>query len=200
MQPAAAHQVRNDPSVAPQRRISLTYEDRYLRRKRLTTADGFSFLVDLPETTSVRHGDAFELEDGTLIGIVAAAEELLEITAVDGGSIARIAWHVGNRHTPCQVEPDRLLIQHDHVLEDMLHRLGACVRHVTEPFEPEGGAYGLGRTHAHSHGHDAHADPNAHIPHRHAPGHHHAHDQRHTHDHEHGHTHSHARGHDHAHD
>ena len=149
-------------------KIALTYEDRYLRRKRLTAQDGTSFLVDLAETTSVRDGDAFELKDGTLIGVIAAEEPLLEITANDGANaLARLAWHIGNRHTPCQVEPDRLLIQRDHVLEDMLKKLGAQVRAVSAPFEPEGGAYGHGRTHGHSHSHDAHADPNAHIPPRH---------------------------------
>ena len=181
--------------------INLTYEDRYLRRKTLTTADGFSFLVDLPETTSVSHGDAFELEDGTLIGIVAADEDLLEITTRGGGeNLARIAWHIGNRHTPCQIEADRLLIQRDHVLEDMLAKLGATVRHVTEPFQPEGGAYGHGRTHGHSHGHDAHADPNAHIPHRHGhrdgSGHNSGHDHPHSGEHRHDHAHDHHHAHD----
>jgi urease accessory protein len=84
-----------------------------------------------------------------------------------GATLARLAWHIGNRHTPCQVEADRLLIQRDHVLEDMLTRLGAKITHIEEPFRPEIGAYGHGRTHGHSHSHDPHADPNAHIPHRH---------------------------------
>ncbi|MGB0499463.1 MAG: urease accessory protein UreE, partial [Rubricella sp.] len=44
-----------------------------------------------------------------------------------------------------------LLIGRDHVLEDMLVKLGATIRPVTEPFTPEGGAYGHGRTHSHAH-------------------------------------------------
>jgi urease accessory protein len=65
----------------------------------------------------------------------------------------RIAWHIGNRHTPCQIEADRLLIQRDHVIADMLRLIGAQVREVVEPFTPEGGAYGHGRTHGHDHSH-----------------------------------------------
>ena len=84
------------------------------------------------------------------IAIEAAPEPLLEITAPD---LTRIAWHVGNRHTPCQIEAGRLLIQPDHVIADMLARLGAVTREVLEPFTPEGGAYGHGRTHSHDHGH-----------------------------------------------
>ncbi|PJB66733.1 MAG: hypothetical protein CO095_12775 [Armatimonadetes bacterium CG_4_9_14_3_um_filter_58_7] len=75
-------------------------------------------------------------------------QQVLEITAPD---LVRIAWHVGNRHTPCQVETGRLLIQPDHVIREMLGKLGAVVREIEEPFTPEGGAYGHGRTHGHSH-------------------------------------------------
>ena len=69
-------------------------------------------------------------------------------------SLARLAWHIGNRHTPCQIGPDCLVIRQDHVLEAMLAKLGADVTHDTRPFTPEGGAYGMGRTMGHSHGHD----------------------------------------------
>lgn len=146
----------------------LTYEERYLRRKVLTSDSSMRFLVDLPDAEIVADGDAFALPDGGGITIRAAPEPLADVR---GGNLARLAWHIGNRHTPCQVEGDRLLIQRDHVLEAMLAGLGATVTHVEEPFTPEGGAYGHGRTHGHSHSHDPHADPNAHIPHRHDHGH-----------------------------
>ena len=133
--------------AVPDDTISLTYDDRFLRRKVLTTAAGESFLVDLAHTTSLNQGDAFELEDGRLIGVIAATEALLEIT----GDLTSLAWHIGNRHMPCQIEANRLLIQQDHVIRDMLEKLGANLREVSEPFTPEGGAYGHGRTHSHAH-------------------------------------------------
>jgi len=80
--------------------------------------------------------------------VIAAKEDLLEIT---GDNLTRLAWHIGNRHTPCQIEPSRLLIQRDHVLRGMLEKLGASLRDINEPFTPEGGAYGHGRTHSHAH-------------------------------------------------
>lgn len=131
--------------------IALTYEDRLVRRKRLVSAGGRDFLVDLPEVVSLNDGDAFRLDDGTEIVVRAAPEPLLEVT----GDLPRLAWHIGNRHTPCRIEPGRLLIRRDHVLADMLARLGATVREIEAPFSPEGGAYGHGRTFGHSHG-DAH--------------------------------------------
>lgn len=132
----------------PDDRVTLSYEDRFLRRKVLTSAAGLQFLVDLEATTSLNAGDVFVLSDGRTIGVEPAEEALLEITGPD---LVRLAWHIGNRHMPCQIEADRLLIQRDHVIRDMLDKLGAHLREVVEPFTPEGGAYGHGRTHSHAH-------------------------------------------------
>jgi urease accessory protein len=140
--------------------VILDHETRFLRRKRLETTAGEAFLVDLQQTANLSQGDALVLEDGRLIAVQAAEEPLLEVR---GDGLARLAWHIGNRHTPCQIEADHLLIRADPVLEDMLRRLGATVRHVVAAFRPEGGAYGHGRTMGHSHSHDqmAMAEPAA---------------------------------------
>lgn len=135
-------------------RVVLGYEDRFLRRKRLITEGGQGVLVNLPETVSAEAGDAFELLDGRLILIEAAAEPVLEVR----GDLPRLAWHIGNRHTPCEIAPDHLVIRDDHVLKAMLLQLGAQVTHAMAPFRPEGGAYGHGRTMGHDHGH-------GHVPH-----------------------------------
>ena len=153
--------------------IALDYEGRLLRRRRIAF-EGGAFLLDLPEVTSIEDGDAFVLSDGRQVVMRAAAEPVLVVR----GDLPRLAWHVGNRHTPCRIEPDRLVIRQDHVLEAMLRQLGADVAAAELPFSPEGGAYGHGRTFGHDHGH----------------GHDHAHDHAHDHDHDHGHDH----GHEHA--
>lgn len=128
--------------------VVLDYEGRFLRRKRLVSRAGLSFLVDLPETVSLDPGDAFLLEDGRLIGVDAAMEPCLRVE----GSLPRLAWHIGNRHTPCQIAEDHLLIRADHVLDGMLRGLGARVTPTMAAFAPEGGAYGHGRTMGHDHG------------------------------------------------
>ncbi len=132
----------------PADRVHLDYEGRFLRRKRLEGQGGTSFLVNLAETVSLDEGDAFELLDGRLIEVLADDEPLLEIK----GALTRLAWHIGNRHTPCQIVAEALLIRQDHVLEAMLKQLDATVRPVFAPFRPEGGAYGHGRTMGHDHG------------------------------------------------
>lgn len=139
--------------------VTLSYDARFLRRKRLETDGGVPFVIDLEKTESLDQGDALELSDGRLIKVRAAAEEVLIVT---GANLQRLAWHIGNRHTPCQIEADRLVIQNDPVIKHMLEHLDAEIIEATEPFTPEGGAYGLGRTHSHEHGHSAHDHSHAH--------------------------------------
>ncbi|MEL7345951.1 MAG: urease accessory protein UreE [Pseudomonadota bacterium] len=126
--------------------VTLGYADRLLRRKRLTTDGGGSVMVDLAKVSDLKPGMAL-ISDHGAIGIRAADESILEIT----GDIARLAWHIGNRHTPCEIYPDRLRIAPDKVLADMVRHLGGTVTELVAPFQPEGGAYGHGRTMGHSH-------------------------------------------------
>ena len=147
--------IKNVNISTPDDVITLDFEGRFLRRKRLITDSGEAFMVELPEAISLSASDAFVLEDGRIIAIQPKPEPLLKVTH---NHLLRIAWHIGNRHTPCQIEQDYLLIQKDHVLEDMLRLLGADIEKLEAPFTPEGGAYGHGRTHSHDHEHShAHA-------------------------------------------
>lgn len=147
--------------VSPADHIALDYDDRFLRRKALRSDHGLDFVVDLPKTVALAHGDALQLEDGRLVQIIAAPEPVLLIR----GDLPRLAWHIGNRHTPCQIEADHLVIRADHVLRAMLEGLGADVTETSAPFTPEGGAYGAAQVMGHSHG-----------PHDHEHGHHHHYD------------------------
>ncbi len=145
---------RDHGHEAAEDRVELTYDARFLRRKTVVMASGARLLVNLTQTTSLNHGGRLVTEDGAEIEVVAAREALLRVT---GGDLVRLAWHIGNRHTPCQVERDHLLIQNDPVIRHMLETLGATLDEVEAPFTPEGGAYGHGRTHSHDHGATAHA-------------------------------------------
>ena len=128
--------------------VVLDHDGRWVRRRVLTAVDGARLLVDLPDLVRLRDGDRLACEDGSAYAVEAAVEPLM---AVSGDRLARLAWHVGNRHAPCQVEPGRLLLRRDHVLRAMLEGLGARVEEVEAPFEPEGGAYGHGRVASHAH-------------------------------------------------
>ncbi len=128
--------------------ISLSYEERFIRRKKLKTDKGTEFLVNLKETVSVNENYCFELDNGKLIKIILKEENLIEIT---GNNLKQIIWHIGNRHLPCQIEDNRILIQNDPVIFEMISKLNGHTKKVFEKFKPEGGAYGMGRTHSHKH-------------------------------------------------
>ena len=128
--------------------IELSYDERFLRRKKLTSYNGIEFLVDLKNTISLKKDDVFKLDSGLLINVRYKIEELLEIK---GNNLMHLIWHIGNRHIPCQIEENRILIQNDKVIEEMILRLNGQTKVVLEAFDPEGGAYGIGRTHGHRH-------------------------------------------------
>jgi urease accessory protein len=144
-------------------RLILTYDERHRRRLRYVAQGGTTFLLDLPRAAVLRAGDGLRLEDGRIISVDAAPEQLLEVTAADAGTLIRLAWHIGNRHLPAQLEPHRILVREDSVIVKMLTGLGATVTLLLEPFTPEPGAYDSTaalpehEAHAHSHAHD-HSD------------------------------------------
>ena len=153
--------------------VVLDYDDRHRRRVAMRGTRGLAFLLDLPTATSLRGGDALMLEDGRLVEVVAAPEPLLEIRCADPLHLARLAWHLGNRHVPTQLLGKGLRVRRDHVIAEMVVQLGGRVVEIEAPFDPEGGAYAGSAVH---HSHDDHAH------HHDAPDHVHEHDGGHGHD------------------
>lgn len=96
----------------------------------------------------LRDGETVALADGRSVQIVAADERLLHARSADARSIARAAYHLGNRHVAMQLMEDGVRFLEDHVLWEMVAGLGLTVTAVLAPFEPEGGAYGHGHAHA----------------------------------------------------
>jgi urease accessory protein len=128
----------------PWAKISLETQERHLRRKLLSLADGSEVLVDLDKTVKLEDGDCLVLDDGRLLQIAALPEDLLEVRGHDATHLARLAWHIGNRHLEAQIEAARILIRPDHVIAQMLVGQGAVVSKTREVFSPEHGAYAHG--------------------------------------------------------
>jgi len=139
-------------------KLILPFEQRQKSRLRARLENGEEVALILARGRVLRGGDRVAATDGREVEIVAAPEKLLHIESAE---LARVAYHLGNRHVPLQVGPDFLRIAEDHVLEEMARKLGARVSHVEAPFEPEAGAYGHqhdemghgGRIHDHFHDH-----------------------------------------------
>lgn len=159
-----ARTIARKSHVIPFDIVVLASDQRHVRRKVLTLQHGNEVLVDLAIAVSLNHGDRLVLDDGRHIEVIAGEERLIEARAARGEAIATLAWHIGNRHLPAQIEAERILIGFDHVIRDMLVGLGAEVREVVEPFHPVRGAYSHatpGHHHGHSHDH-SHGHVNAH--------------------------------------
>jgi urease accessory protein len=133
-------------------RVVLDAGDRHRRRMTLSGEGGTSFLLDLSQATPLRDGDGLMLDDGSMVAVVGKREPLVEIAAANPQELARLAWHLGNRHTDVQVMDGKLRIRQDHVLEDMLRGLGGRITSLEAVFDPEAGAYAHGN---HDDGHGA---------------------------------------------
>jgi urease accessory protein len=145
--------------------VILAPEQRRAPRGSVVGVKGTRFTFDLAEPAALRGGDLLVLDDGNLIEVVAEPEPLIEARAKDLTALARLAWHLGDRHVAVQLFANRLRVRHDPAIEALLARLGAKVVAIEAPFDPEGGAYARAHDHDHDHAYD----------------HHHAHDHDHAH-------------------
>lgn len=126
--------------------VVLDADARHIRRRRITLATGEDVLVDLEKPVHLEQGDQLVLEDGRTAQVVAAPEDLMEVTARDARHLTELAWHIGNRHLAAAIGEHRILLRRDRIIRAMLEQLGATVHDVTEPFAPAHGAY-----HSHDH-------------------------------------------------
>lgn len=147
--------------------VELDWDIRQKSRFDATDSSGRQLGIFLPRGTVARGGDVLVAEDGSLIKVIARAQQILIIKiAQNHGSafdLIRAAYHLGNRHVPIELKPDHLKIEPDHVLAEMLRAMHLVVTELETAFEPEGGAYsaqphshgGHSHTHegSHSHGH-----------------------------------------------
>ena len=142
------------PEEAVGASLTLAYDFRKRSRQRVKLDDGRPVALLLPRGTLLRNGDRLRLGESEVVLVKAAPESVSTVTAADLVQLARVAYHLGNRHVPLQVGPGWLRYQHDHVLDAMVQGLGATVTPELAPFEPEGGAHsGAAEAHGHAHSH-----------------------------------------------
>jgi urease accessory protein len=144
--------------------LTLPFELRQKSRLRAKLDSGEEVGLMLERGQVLRNGDCLRAENGLIIEIKAAPEAVSTIISDDPLLLARACYHLGNRHVPLQIEPNKCRYLEDHVLDDMVIALGLTVSHEQASFEPEAGAYGhshtghsnTGHSHSHSHGTDHH--------------------------------------------
>jgi len=136
--------------------VILDYAQRSAQNIAVSGLKGGQFEIALAAPARLRTDDALLLDDGSVIEVVAAPEPLIEARAADLAHLARLAWHLGDRHVPAQLFANRIRVRREPAIESLLKSLGAKLASIEAPFEPEGGAYEAHDHGHHHHGHDHH--------------------------------------------
>jgi urease accessory protein len=131
--------------------VSLTYEQRLRCRLFLQLTPARAAHIILPRGMRLHHGLHIKAEDGAVLRIE-SAEENISVVEAEGLTLARACYHLGNRHIPASIKAGSVSYQRDPVIDDMMKGLGFDIIHRQQPFEPEPGAYaahhhGTGRSH-----------------------------------------------------
>lgn len=121
--------------------LLLDHEQRRTPRGSLKALRGTLVEISLPQGQRLRADDLLQLDDGSLIDIVAKPEPLLEVRAVDPSALARLAWLLGDHHIPVEIHERRLRLRRSDMARTLLQPFGARLIDIEAPFEPEGGAY-----------------------------------------------------------
>jgi len=164
--------------------VTLDWDTRQKSRFDADDSSGRNFGVFLPRGSVARGGDVLVAEDGSLIQVLASQQTVMVVRACpehgEPIDLLRAAYHLGNRHVQLEIQPDRLQLEPDHVLADMLRQMHLIVTEESAAFEPEGGAYAAAGGHVHDHGHGHVPQPSrtpiaiavkaAPAPHVHGPG------------------------------
>ena len=140
---------RCSPQAHHDEQLQLPFELRQKSRLHTKLASGEEVGLFLEHGAILRGGDFLRANDGRIVLVVAADEELMEARCASSLELMRAAYHLGNRHVPVQIGDGWLRFQADEVLAQMLRGLNAAVVALSAPFEPEAGAYAAGH-HQHS--------------------------------------------------
>jgi urease accessory protein len=133
-------QLLNHPT-AHHTTLSLPIDQRTRSRLRVTLDDGRDAGLFLPRGKILRDGDLLQSSEGLVVQVRAAPETVSTVQCPDPHALARLCYHLGNRHVPLQITSRWVRYQHDHVLDDMVTGFGLTVQVEQAPFEPEAGAY-----------------------------------------------------------
>lgn len=159
-----------EKSADAQLTLTLPYDQRIKARFIATLDNAEEVGIQIERGKTLRGGDKLQLETGEVIAIISAPEQVSTVKLDDLHLLARICYHLGNRHVPLQIQDNYCRYQKDHVLDDMVIGLGGSVIHESAAFEPESGAY-----HSHHSSNDNAGSGHAHSGHSQSGGHHHSH-------------------------
>ena len=118
-------EINTEITIQPNAFLSLPIDSRIKSRLKVELDDGREAGLFLPRGHILRGGEQLKSQCGMVVEVKAAPEKVSTVYCSDLHLLTRVAYHLGNRHVPLQVEFGWVRYQHDHVLDEMVEGLGA---------------------------------------------------------------------------
>jgi urease accessory protein len=137
--------------------LELTAEDRERAHRRVRSKGNRELIISLARGAELRDGDVVYVDHGVAVVVVAAREDVLEVSPRTTREWALAAYQLGNLHRPARFLADAILTPYDGSTQEVLCGLGLRVRRVTRGLVGE--RYGAVAHHHHdSHPHEHGSD------------------------------------------
>ncbi|MDP1418289.1 urease accessory protein UreE [Peribacillus simplex] len=87
---------------------------------RVKTDHGNEIGIRLKENKDLLDGDILYMDENNMIVIHTIDDDILTILPTTLGQMGDIAHQLGNRHLPAQFDGDKMLVQYDYLVEELL--------------------------------------------------------------------------------
>ncbi len=115
--------------------VALTWEQRQKSRQRIRTGQGCELALALPTGTRLHKGDLLATTEGW-IEVQLAPEDVLLIRPRSLQETTFVAYQIGNRHLPLEIEDHGLKTLYEPVLATYLAEQGIPIERTQLPFTP----------------------------------------------------------------
>jgi len=117
--------------------LDLTAEERERAHVRARSRGNRELIISLPRGEELHDGDVVYIEDGVAVVVVAAPEDVLEVSPRTPREWALAAYQLGNLHRPARFLPDAILTPYDRSSAETLRALGVAAHRVKRGFVGE---------------------------------------------------------------
>lgn len=122
--------------------LTLPWDQRIKSRLKVVLDNGKEAGLFLNRGEILRNHDRLCSHDGYIVEVKAAKEKISTAHADSTRTLCLACYHLGNRHVALEIGDTWVSYLHDHVLDEMVIKLGLTIKSELAPFEPENGAYG----------------------------------------------------------
>lgn len=105
-------------------KVYLESSDLVKRIQRVKTDHGREIGIRLSESRELNAGDVLYMDEKNIILIEVFPDDVIVIEPRNMNEMGTIAHQLGNRHLPAQFEEDKMLVQYDYLVEELLEELG----------------------------------------------------------------------------